>query len=82
MNEWHTFTDGKLLTNMPGIFAAGDFAHFDSKVNLIAGAFTDAVLAVNSAKVHIEPQAARYGYVSSHNDKFKEKNRALGVVVD
>ncbi|GAA3404717.1 NAD(P)/FAD-dependent oxidoreductase [Paenibacillus hodogayensis] len=80
MDEWNVFAGGKLDTNIPGIFAAGDFVHYASKVNLIAGAFTDAVLAVNSAKLHMDPEAPRAAYVSSHNERFKERNRALGVV--
>ena len=51
----------------------------DSKVHLIAGTFTDAVLATNAAKLYVEPEAEKVAYVSSHNAKFKEKNLALGV---
>jgi thioredoxin reductase (NADPH) len=80
MDEWNVFANGKLETNMPGIYAAGDFVNYASKVNLIAGAFSDAVLAVNSAKLYMDPEAPRMAYVSSHNDRFKEKNRALGVI--
>lgn len=82
MNDWNVFTGGKLETNLPGIFAAGDIADYTSKVNLIAGAFADAALAVNSAKLFMDPEAPRMAYVSSHNDRFAEKNRALGVAVD
>ena len=80
MDEWNVHVGSKLETNLPGIFGAGDFAQYDSKVNLIAGAFTDAVLAVNSAKLYMDPEAPRVAYVSSHNERFKEKNKALGVV--
>ncbi|GGG64427.1 NAD(P)/FAD-dependent oxidoreductase [Paenibacillus radicis (ex Gao et al. 2016)] len=80
MDDWNVFVSPKLATNLPGIFAAGDFAYFESKLNLIAGAFTDAGIAVNSAKLYLEPEAARMAYVSSHNERFKEKNKALGVV--
>ncbi|MOA51453.1 Ferredoxin--NADP reductase [compost metagenome] len=55
---------------------------YTSKVRLIAGAFTDAVLALNSAKLYIDPTATKVAYVSSHNERFKEKNKALGVVDD
>ncbi|WP_425325121.1 NAD(P)/FAD-dependent oxidoreductase [Paenibacillus dendritiformis] len=82
MDHWNVYTGSKLETNMPGIYAAGDFASFPSKVNLIAGAFTDAALAVNSAKLYLEPEAHYMAYVSSHNERFAEKNRALGVVED
>ncbi|MDC0759738.1 NAD(P)/FAD-dependent oxidoreductase [Brevibacillus sp. AG] len=80
MDEWNVFVSPRLATNLPGIFAAGDFASFDSKITLIAGAFTDAAVAVNSAKLHIDPVADQMAYVSSHNQRFKEKNKALGVI--
>lgn len=79
MDDWNMFVSPKLETNLPGIFGAGDFVYYDSKVNLIAGAFTDASLALNSAKLYLDPEAPKVAYVSSHNDRFKEKNRALGI---
>jgi thioredoxin reductase (NADPH) len=82
MGDWCANVSDKLETNLPGIFAAGDFVDYTSKVRLIAGAFTDAVLALNSAKLFIDPTAAKVAYVSSHNERFKEKNKALGVVDD
>lgn len=82
MGEWWAKVSNRLETNLPGIFAAGDFVDYDSKVRLIAGTFTDAVLALNSAKLYMDPEADKVAYVSSHNDRFKEKNKALGVVDD
>jgi len=79
MDDWNVFVGPKLETNLPGIFGAGDFVYYDSKVNLIAGAFTDAVLALNSAKLYLDPEAPKVAYVSSHNERFKEKNKALGM---
>ncbi|OUS68770.1 thioredoxin reductase [Paenibacillus sp. MY03] len=64
-------------TNLPGIFAAGDCASYSNKVKLIAGAFTDAVLAVNSAMSYIDAEAPNMAYVSSHNEKFREMNKQL-----
>lgn len=64
-------------SNVPGIFAAGDCVEYPNKVKLIAGAFQDAVLAVNSAKRYIDPTAYDMAYVSSHNEKFRERNRQL-----
>lgn len=64
-------------TSLPGLFAAGDIVAYDGKVHLIAGAFQDAVNAVNKAKQYIEPEAHESGMVSSHNDIFKERNREL-----
>lgn len=64
-------------TNVPGIFSAGDCATHESKVRLIAGAFNDAIVAVNSAKQYLNPKAPQMAYVSSHNDLFREKNRQI-----
>lgn len=80
MGEWHARVSDKLETNLPGIFAAGDFVEYGSKLYLIAGTFTDAALALNSAKLYIDPTADKAAYVSSHNSRFKEKNRELGVL--
>ncbi len=77
MGEWKANVNHKMETNIPGIFGAGDFVGFEGKVGLIAGTFTDAVLALNSVKVYVDPEATPYGYVSSHNDRFKEKNKQL-----
>ncbi|MFD1957158.1 NAD(P)/FAD-dependent oxidoreductase [Paenibacillus thailandensis] len=82
MGEWTAKVGSGMSTNLPGVFAAGDFAEHDSKVRLIAGTFTDAVNALNAAKLHIEPEADKVAYVSSHNAKFKEKNKQLGIAVE
>lgn len=75
--DWNFNADEKLATNIPGVFVAGDIANYGSKLYLIAGAFTDAALAVNSAKMYIEPDSPTRVQVSSHNSKFDEKNRAF-----
>lgn len=51
--------DGRMATSVPGIFAAGDVAMPDGavKLNLISIAFAQAVTAVCSAKVYIDPSA-------------------------
>ncbi|SDX32250.1 NAD(P)/FAD-dependent oxidoreductase [Paenibacillus sp. CF384] len=82
MGEWNAHVSSKMETNLPGVFAAGDFVMHDSKVHLIAGTFTDAVNASNSVKTYLDPAADKTAYVSSHNSRFKEKNRQLGVAVD
>ncbi|MFD0713563.1 NAD(P)/FAD-dependent oxidoreductase [Paenibacillus sp. GCM10027626] len=82
MGEWNVYVSEKMETNIPGIFGAGDFANFTSKVRLIAGAFTDGVLALNSAKLFMDPEAFEVAFVSSHNEVFKEKNKALGLVAE
>lgn len=77
MNEYNIFSGERMATNLPGIFVAGDTATHPNKLHLIAGAFNDAAMAVNGAKLYMEPAAAGMAYVSSHNEKFKEKNKAL-----
>lgn len=64
-------------SSVPGLFAAGDIIAYEGKVHLIAGAFQDAVNAVNSAKQYVDPEAHGHGMVSSHNDIFKERNKEL-----
>ncbi|MFE4709364.1 NAD(P)/FAD-dependent oxidoreductase [Paenibacillus sp. NPDC056722] len=69
--------DPRMRTSIPGIFGAGDCITYGSKVRLIAGAFNDAVLAVNSAKLYMEPTASDMAGVSSHNARFFEKNKTI-----
>ncbi|MBM7566700.1 NAD(P)/FAD-dependent oxidoreductase [Paenibacillus sacheonensis] len=64
-------------SSVPGLYAAGDILMHDGKLHLIAGAFQDAANAVNRAKSFIQPEAEKYGMVSSHNHRFKERNREL-----
>ncbi|OPA81004.1 thioredoxin reductase [Paenibacillus selenitireducens] len=80
IGDWEIEVGAKMETNVPGIYAAGDFVTYDSKVKLIAGAFIDGVLALNSAKLYLDPTAPKVAYVSSHNERFKAKNKALGVI--
>lgn len=42
-------------TNIDGIYAIGDILKHDAKVNLIAGCFHDAAIAVNKIKSYIDP---------------------------
>ncbi|RPJ96098.1 NAD(P)/FAD-dependent oxidoreductase [Rummeliibacillus sp. TYF005] len=77
-NESQLFESiGQCKTTTPGIFAVGDIVSYDDKVYLLVGTFNDAVLAVNSVKKYIEPEADSYAMVSSHNEKFREKNQEL-----
>ncbi|RXZ78508.1 NAD(P)/FAD-dependent oxidoreductase [Paenibacillaceae bacterium] len=75
--DYGVSVDPRMRTSIPGIFGAGDFITYGSKVRLIAGAFSDAVLAVNSAKFYMEPTASDMAGVSSHNARFFEKNKAI-----
>ncbi|MGD8276943.1 MAG: NAD(P)/FAD-dependent oxidoreductase, partial [Gemmatimonadota bacterium] len=60
-------------TTLPGVFAAGDIAHYEGKLELIATAFGEATMAVNHAVQVIDP-GARYSPGHSSNLKmFKER---------
>jgi thioredoxin reductase (NADPH) len=66
----------RMETNLPGIYAAGDIAHYEGKIELIATAFSEAAMAVNHAVHEINP-AARYNPGHSTNLKiFKEREEA------
>jgi thioredoxin reductase (NADPH) len=45
-------------TNLPGVFAAGDIAAEEIKMNLIATGYGQVALAVNMAKHHVDPKAS------------------------
>jgi len=47
----------RMETNIEGIYAAGDVTTFDGKVKLIATGLGEAPIAVNHAKVYIDPKA-------------------------
>ncbi|MGH7482226.1 MAG: NAD(P)/FAD-dependent oxidoreductase [Longimicrobiales bacterium] len=69
--------DHNLMTNIPGVFVAGDIAHYDGKLELIATGFGEAAMAVNHA-VHLIDPKARYNPGHSTNLKvFREKEEAL-----
>ncbi|MEO8284896.1 MAG: NAD(P)/FAD-dependent oxidoreductase [Chloroflexota bacterium] len=50
--------NNKMETNLPGVFAAGDIAAEEVKMNLIATGYGQAALAVNVAKHHVDPKSA------------------------
>lgn len=47
----------KMETNLPGVFAAGDVVSYPGKLKLIATGFGEAAIAVNHAKVFIDPES-------------------------
>mgnify|MGYP001438188729 CR=1 FL=1 len=77
VQDYYIAGTAKSQSSVEGIYAAGDILMYDGKVGLIAGTFQDAINAVNRAKQFIQPDASDYAMVSSHNDLFKEKNKAL-----
>lgn len=68
--------DHLLETNLPGVYAAGDIAAYEGKLELIATGFSEAAMAVNHAVHAIDPKA-RYNPGHSTNLKvFKEREAA------
>ena len=66
----------RLETNLPRVYAAGDIAHYEGKIELIATGFSEAAMAVNHAVQEINPKA-RYSPGHSTNLKiFKEREAA------
>lgn len=64
-------------TSVPGMFVVGDVSHFANRTGLFAGAFSEGILAVNSAMLFIEPTARERPIVSTNNEKFREANELL-----
>jgi ferredoxin/flavodoxin---NADP+ reductase len=63
-------------TNLPGVYAAGDIAVYEGKLELIATGFSEACIATNQAVHHINP-AARINPGHSTNLKvFKDRESA------
>ena len=49
--------DSRMQTNIPGVYAAGDIATYDGKLELISTGFGEAAIAVNNAVHYIDPGA-------------------------
>lgn len=49
--------NNRMETNLPGVFAAGDIAAEEVKMNLIATGYAQAAVAVNVAKNYIDPKS-------------------------
>ncbi len=50
----------QMETNIPGVFAAGDIASYPGKLRLIATGFGEAAIAVNHARVRVDPASRVY----------------------
>jgi ferredoxin/flavodoxin---NADP+ reductase len=71
----------RLETNLPRVYAAGDIAHYEGKLELIATGFSEAAMAVNHAVQEINPKA-RYSPGHSTNLKlFKDRETAEGAAL-
>lgn len=63
-------------TSIPGVFAAGDVATYDGKLELIATGFAEACIAVNYAAHHVDPKARVNPGHSTNLKVFKEREEA------
>jgi len=53
-------------TNLPGIYAAGDVASFPGKLKLIATGVSEICIAVNYAKIRVDPASKAFpGHTSN-----------------
>lgn len=65
---------GTMATSIPGIYAAGDIARFEGKLNLIATGFGEAATAANYCKNFIDPTAKAFpGHSSEKSDEARAK---------
>ncbi len=65
---------GTMATSIPGIYAAGDIARFEGKLNLIATGFGEAATAANYCKNFIDPNAKAFpGHSSEKSDEARAK---------
>jgi ferredoxin/flavodoxin---NADP+ reductase len=72
----------RLETNLAGVFAAGDIATYEGKLELIATGFSEAAMAVNHA-VHVINPKARYSPGHSTNLKiFKDREDAEAAAME
>ena len=66
-------------TNLAGVFAAGDIATYEGKLELIATGFAEAAVAVNHAVHHIDPSARVNPGHSTNLKVFKEREDAAAA---
>jgi thioredoxin reductase (NADPH) len=61
--------NGRMETNLPGVYAAGDIVTYDGKLKLIATGTGEAAIAVNYAKTFIDPKARAFPGHSSAQER-------------
>jgi thioredoxin reductase (NADPH) len=69
--------DSRMSTSMPGVFAAGDIAAAEVKLDLIAVGFGQAAVAINAIKTYVDPKARLFpGHSSEMSDSAKTSEAA------
>ncbi|WP_304458123.1 NAD(P)/FAD-dependent oxidoreductase [Alicyclobacillus sendaiensis] len=66
-------------TSEEGIYACGDVVEKPGKLYLLAGAFHDAIQAVNQAKLYLDPSACAFEMVSSHHERLTARSAQFTV---
>jgi thioredoxin reductase (NADPH) len=70
MDKGSIYVNSRMETNLPGIYSAGDVVTYDGKLKLIATGVGEAAVAVNHAKVYIDPSARAFpGHTSDMADQ-------------
>lgn len=70
-----------MMTNVPGVYAAGDIAVYDGKLELIATGAAEAAIAINNAVHFIDPRAkVNPGHSTSY--KIFDQGPGAGASVD
>lgn len=65
--------DSRMRTNVEGVYAAGDIATFEGKLELISTGFGEAAIAVNNAVHYIDPSAKVDPGHSTSSKAFRDK---------
>ena len=80
ISEWGLELEGntirvnsRMMTNVPGIYAAGDIATYEGKLELISTGFGEAAIAVNNAVHFMNPSAKVDPGHSTSSRAFKGK---------
>jgi ferredoxin/flavodoxin---NADP+ reductase len=68
--------DGHMQTKLPGVFSAGDVAHYDGKLKLIVTGFGEAATAVNFAKMVVDPKAK---FFPGHSSEMSPQENIVSV---
>ncbi|MUK90047.1 thioredoxin reductase [Ornithinibacillus sp. L9] len=74
MNNGTIQVNHTMATSIPGIFAVGDIANYEGKLNLIAGGFNEGPIAVNHAKLHIAPKEELKPIYSTNYEPLMKNN--------
>ncbi len=65
--------DSRMRTNVEGVYAAGDIATFEGKLELISTGFGEAAIAVNNAVHYMDPSAKVDPGHSTSSKAFRDK---------